>query len=252
MAASRKGRAAAAGVILWVALGVGACGTIGVPDVAVHPPERFAPWTDAVEEYRLRPGDEIDVKLLYNPELSDRVVIAPDGRVNMSLIGSVVAEGQTPTTLAKDLEKRFNVELRRPDVTVIPRSFASQRVFVGGEVGTPGVVNISGRIGVAEAVLTAGGFRITAAFDNVVLLRRSPDGRPMLRNIDMAKLLDEGDRAQDVPVRAGDMIFVPRKGIANVNLWVDQYFKQVVPFTTSAGFAANYDLRLVPGTDVQQ
>jgi protein involved in polysaccharide export with SLBB domain len=248
---SRKKRAAAGSAVLWMALGLGACGAIGVPDVTKHPPQAFAPWTDMVEEYRLRPGDEIDVKLLYNPELSDRVVIAPDGRISMSLIGTLVAENQTPTSLAKELERRFSVELQRPDVTVIPRSFASQRVFVGGEVATPGVVNIAGRIGVAEAVLTAGGFRTTAAFDNVVLLRRSPNGRPMLRNIDMAKLLDEGDRAQDVPVKAGDMIFVPRKGIANVNLWVDQYFKQVVPFTTSAGFAANYDMRLVPGGTTQ-
>ncbi|MCK6449713.1 MAG: polysaccharide biosynthesis/export family protein [Alphaproteobacteria bacterium] len=243
MGVPRQRRAVSAGAVLWAALSLAACGVIGRPDDAQHPPQAFAPWSDVVEEYRLRPGDEIDVKLLYNPELSDRVVIAPDGRISMSLIGSLVAEGKTPTALAKELEQRFNVELQRPDVTVIPRSFASNRVFVGGEVGTPGVVNIAGRIGVAEAVLTAGGFRTTAAFDNVVLLRRSPDGRPMLRNVDMAKLLDEGDRSQDVPVQAGDMIFVPRKGIANVNMWVDQYFKQVMPWTMSAGFSANYDMR---------
>lgn len=234
------------GLALGAALALGACGVVGKPDEAKFPPTQFAPWQEAVEEYRLRPGDEIDVKLQYNPELSDRVVIAPDGRINMSLAGTVVAEGRTPTQLAQELERRFSVELRRPEVTVIPRSFSSQRVFVGGEVSTPGVVNLAGRIGVAEAVMTAGGFRSTASFDNVVVVRRSPDGRPMLRNVNVAQLLNEGDNAQDVPVKAGDMIFVPRKGIANVNLWVDQYIKQVLPWTMSAGFSANYDMRLQP------
>lgn len=239
---------ARAGAFLAGALMLGACGVVGLPDVTQHPPANFAPWQEVAEEYRLRPGDEIDVKLLYNPELSDRIVIAPDGRVNMSLVGSVVAEGQTPTQFAKDLEQRFAVELQRPEVTVIPRSFASQRVFVGGEVGQPGVVNLTGRMGVAEAVLTAGGLRVTAAFDNVIVVRRSPDGRPMLRNIDLERLLNTGDQTQDVPIRGGDMIFVPRKGVANANLWVDQYIRQILPFSNSAGFTGNYDLKTAPGT----
>lgn len=248
IAAFRPGLGPVPGLALALGFGLAlaACGTVGPPDEAKHPPGQFAPWQEAVEEYRLRPGDEIDVKLQYNPELSDRVVIAPDGRINMALAGMVVAEGRTPTQLAQELERRFSVELRRPEVTVIPRSFASQRVFVGGEVGAPGVVNLAGRIGVAEAVMTAGGFRTTAAFDNVVVVRRSPEGKPMLRNVNVAQLMNDGDTKQDVPVKAGDMIFVPRKGIANVNLWVDQYIKQVLPWTMSAGFSANYDMRLQP------
>lgn len=226
-----------------VAAALAGCGVVGIPEVAEQPPEQFAPWQDTVEEYRLRPGDEIDVKLLYNPEISDRLVIAPDGRINMSLVGSVVAEGQTPSEFARDLEKRFAVELQRPDVTVIPRAFASQRVFVGGEVGAPGVVNLTGRMGVGEAVLAAGGLRNTGAFDNVVVVRRSPAGKPMLRNVDLQALLNTGDRQQDIPLQAGDMVFVPRKGIANVNLWIDQYVKQVLPFSTAAGFSGNFDWR---------
>ncbi|MCC7047358.1 MAG: polysaccharide biosynthesis/export family protein [Alphaproteobacteria bacterium] len=236
--------------VCWLAavLALGACGVVGKPDEAQHPPLNFAPWQDVAEEYRLRPGDEIDVRLLYNPELSDRVVVAPDGRVNMSLVGSVVAEGQTPSQFARDLEQRFAVELQRPDVTVVPRAFASQRVFVGGEVGTPGVINLAGRMGVAEAVLAAGGLRVTGAFDNVVVVRRGPDGRPMLRNVDLERLLNTGDREQDVPIRGGDMIFVPRKGVANANLWVDQYIRQILPFNNSAGFTGNYGLKTAPGT----
>jgi len=238
----RRPGIARAGALSAAVLALGACGVVGLPDVTQHPPTNFAPWQEIAEEYKLRPGDEIDVKLLYNPELSDRIVIAPDGRVNMSLVGSVVAEGQTPTQFARELEQRFAIELQRPEVTVIPRSFASQRVFVGGEVGTPGVVNLTGRMGVAEAVLTAGGLRVTAAFDNVIVVRRAADGRPMLRNIDLERLLNTGDQAQDVPIRGGDMIFVPRKGVANANLWVDQYIRQILPFSTNAGFTGNYDM----------
>src|SRR3546814_8979381 len=94
------------------------------PQVAL--PERFEPWDAAAQEYRFRPGDELDVRLIHNPEFSDRLVVAPDGQIAMPLIGFVVAAGKTPRELQFELLARFRRELRQPEVTVVPRSFASQ------------------------------------------------------------------------------------------------------------------------------
>src|SRR3546814_5807715 len=88
-------------------------------------------------------------------------------------IGFVVAGGKTPRELQFELLARFRRELRQPEVTVVPRTFASQRVFVGGEVANPGIYDLPSEIGVLQAVVIAGGFEPTAREDAVVLIRRT-------------------------------------------------------------------------------
>jgi protein involved in polysaccharide export with SLBB domain len=208
-------------------------------DSAADHPASFAPWTEVSEDYRFRPGDEMDVRLLYNPEISDRVRVAPDGRISLALIGSVLAEGKTVDQLTADLRAKFAKEVRRPDVLVIGRQFDSQRIFVGGEVTTPGVITVPGRLGVLEAILTAGGFRDTARLSQVVLIRRGPDGQPMLRTVDLDALIRTGQKSEDVPLKPYDIIFVPRTPIADVDLFVSKYIRGVLPFDSNFTYAVN-------------
>jgi len=208
-------------------------------DSNANHPSSFAPWTDVAEEYRFRAGDELDVRLLYNPEISDRVRVAPDGRINLALIGSVLAEGQTADQLTVTLHDRFAKELRRPEVLVIGRQFESQRIFVGGEVNTPGVITVPGRIGVLEAILSAGGLKDSGRMSEIVLIRRAPGGRPMLRTVDIDALISSGRQSEDVPLRPYDIVFVPRTPIADVDLFVDKYIRKVLPFDTNFTYAVN-------------
>jgi protein involved in polysaccharide export with SLBB domain len=208
-------------------------------DSAADHPAAFAPWTDVSEEYRFRPGDEMDIRLLYNPEISDRVRVAPDGRISLALIGSVLAEGKTVDQLTADLRTKFAKEIRRPDVLVIGRQFDSQRIFVGGEVTTPGVITVPGRLGVLEAILTVGGFRDTARLSQVVLIRRGQDGQPMLRTVDLDALIRTGQKSEDVPLKPYDIVFVPRTPIADVDLFVTKYIRGVLPFDSNFTYAVN-------------
>ncbi|HEX4507933.1 MAG TPA: polysaccharide biosynthesis/export family protein [Alphaproteobacteria bacterium] len=208
-------------------------------DSAVDRPAAFAPWTDVAEEYRFRPGDEMDVRLLYNPEISDRVRVAPDGRISLALIGSVQAEGKTVDQLGADLRTKFAKEVRRPDVLVIGRQFESQRIFIGGEVTTPGVITVPGRLGVLEAILTVGGFRDTAWLSQVVLIRRSQNGQPMLRTVDLNALITTGQKSEDVPLQPYDIVFVPRTPIADIDLFVTKYIRGVLPFDSNFTYAVN-------------
>jgi protein involved in polysaccharide export with SLBB domain len=208
-------------------------------DPSVDHPSNFSPWTDVAEEYRFRPGDELDVRLVYNPEISDRVRVAPDGRISLALIGSVLAEGQTVDQLTTELKTRFAKELRRPEVLVIGRQFESQRIFIGGEVNTPGVITVPGRVGVLEAIVTAGGFKDSARMADVVLIRRGPGNRPMLRTVDVDALIRLGKQSEDVPLRPYDVVFVPRTPIADIDIFVDKYIKQVLPFDRNFTYAVN-------------
>lgn len=64
----------------------------------------------------------------------------------------------------------------------------------------------------------------------VVLIRRSANNRPMLRTVNVREVIQTGEHESDVPLAPGDIIYVPRSHIAEVNLWVEQFINRVVPF----------------------
>lgn len=202
-------------------------------------PHGFLPWQPQVADYTLRPGDQIEVKLTFNPELSDRVMIGPDGRFAMPLIGRVQAEGKTTDQLATELKQRFGKELRDPDVAVVGREYVSQRVLIGGEVRNPGIQALPGRVGVLEGVMLAGGFRETAELTQVALIRRTPDNKPMLKIVDLKAILTGQSDAQDVPMMPFDVVYVPRSSIAELDLWVEQYITKVLPFDRAFNYTVN-------------
>mgnify|MGYP001806712334 CR=1 FL=1 len=194
---------------------------------------RFEPWQEALPPYVFEPGDEMDVKLLYNPEFSDRVQVSPDGSIYMPLVGQIQAVGLTPSQLAEALRERFAKDLRRPDVSVVPRALYSNVVYVGGQDGKPASYPLIPRMGVLQAIAAAGGLTDTAKIEEVVLLRRSSDGKPMLRTFDLRRPLAGDEGVNDIPLTRFDMIFVPRSDIAEVDLWIDQYITKVMPFDRS-------------------
>jgi protein involved in polysaccharide export with SLBB domain len=153
-----------------------------------------------------------------------------------------MAEGKTTEQLAGELNTLYGKELRKPEVTVIGRAFASQRVLVGGEVQLPGVYGMTGRIGVLQAAILAGGFRETARLDRIALVRRGPGDKPMLRVVDVQAILEGTGDGGDVPLMPYDVVFVPRTTIAEVDLWVEQYITRVLPFSRSFSYSINRNM----------
>ena len=88
------------------------------------------------EEYIIQPGDLLEIKFFYNPEMNDGMTVRPDGRISMQLIGDVMAYGRSPNDLSILLRQKYDKELKNPEITVIVRSFGS-RVYVDGEVKNP-------------------------------------------------------------------------------------------------------------------
>jgi polysaccharide export outer membrane protein len=201
-----------------------------------HLADRFAPWTEEVDSYHFLPGDEMDVKLTFNPEFSDRVVVAPDGQIYLALIGGVTAAGRTPDEVAKTVQERYSAELKRPDVSIVPRSFASQMIYVGGEVGRPGIVKKEHLMGVLQAIIGAGGFLSTAATDKIVLIRRSSRDTPMLKVVDANAILNGGSEEHDVLLKRLDVVFVPRSDAAEVGLWIDLNINRILPFSRNFNY----------------
>ena len=199
----------------------------------------YATWRDDEPGYRFYPGDALDVSTPSAPELSRSVVVQPDGRITMPLVGSVMAADRTVPELQAALAQGYAGQLLDPRVEVAVRQAVPIRVFVGGEVGKPGVYDMPGDIDVLQAVVMAGGLLTTSEPRQVVLIRRGPDGRPMMRLVDMGDAVHHAPVAGAIPLRRFDVVFVPRSRISNVGLWVQQYLRDVVPVQFSYAAGAN-------------
>jgi protein involved in polysaccharide export with SLBB domain len=183
-----------------------------------------------LDEYRIQVGDQLDIKFFYNPTLNEQVTVRPDGRVSLQLIQEVVAAGLTPAALTSELIARYALNLKQPDVTVIVRSFGSQRVFVDGEVGRPGLVPLVGLTTTLQAIAQAGGLKESARASQILIIRRGAEvNRPMAIQVDLRKARDGSDLNRDIALEPFDIVFVPRSRVANVNVWMDQYVRKNIP-----------------------
>jgi protein involved in polysaccharide export with SLBB domain len=189
---------------------------------------------DAARSYVLQRGDEISVKVFGEPELTDTVKIRPDGRVSLALLDDVKAADLTAEDLDKVLTERYAKFFRTPEVTVVVRTFANRMVYIGGEVGQPKAIELAGDLTALSAILQAGGFMKTARPESVVLLRNDGNNKPLIQTLDLKKALAQGNG--DVKLQPFDVIFVPKSRIATVDQFVDQYMRQLIPITLTAGF----------------
>ncbi|CAK0772460.1 polysaccharide biosynthesis/export protein PslD [Gammaproteobacteria bacterium] len=211
------------------------------PPQGDHPPQGFEPWNDDLGGYKLLPGDELDIKLHFNPEFSDRVIVDPDGNIHLSPIGPVNVLNHSVIELRDELQKRYAAELKRPELTVVPRQFGSEVIYVGGEVQRPGVLKLAYHMGVFQSLIEAGGALPTGSLKQVVLIRPTNRNTRMMKVIDVQAMLD-GKRHEDVWLNRFDVVFVPRSTISEVNLWIDQHINQMLPFQRSFNYTLNRDV----------
>jgi len=177
--------------------------------------------------YLLGAGDVIDVKFTYNPELDTRVTVRPDGAISMAIVGDIPAQGLSPSGLAQEITSRYAPFRTHPEAIVIVIEFASQRVFVGGEVNGPGVVSLRGALSGFQALLNAGGPKTSARLDNVILLRYVGNNTAEVRTLNMTQVMR--GKNPDVVLQPYDVLYVPRTKIARVGLFVEQYVNSLVP-----------------------
>ncbi|MGB6231076.1 MAG: polysaccharide biosynthesis/export family protein [Litorimonas sp.] len=190
---------------------------------------RFQQWMDWEAPYTLVPGDQLDIVVSSAPELSRTLTVGPDGRVVMPMSRPIMAAGRTFVQLQSALMAELGLQLRDPRISVTPRAYAPEQIFVGGQVGQPGTYTLASPIGALEAILMAGGLRTTAKGKEVVVLRRAPGGGVMMRTVNVKGGLKTLRRYDDlIQLRRGDIVFVPATGLAEVGNFV-QNFRNALP-----------------------
>jgi len=197
-----------------------------------YPSAPIAYETEVVTHPRIAlvPGDVLDVKFFYTPELNEGQTVRPDGKITLQLIGEIEVEGKTPAELRDELLKLYAPHLKDPEVAVIIRSSYNRRVFVGGQVMKPGVIEMPGEITVLEAIMQAGGFDLREAEVRNVVVIRHKDRQRYGYSVNLKAAL-AGNETNPFFLEPKDIVYVSRTEIAEVGQWIDQHINQLVPRT---------------------
>jgi protein involved in polysaccharide export with SLBB domain len=194
--------------------------------------------TPAVQDanYRIQSGDELDISFYLNPEFDDDVIVRPDGKVGLPLVGEVNARDLTPAQMAQQLDHLYSHELRKPGAVVRVDSSPGRLVYVTGEVGHPGTIPLQSGMTALQAITAAGGMTDNAGASNVVLLRRDGCGNVHGEKLDLGRAMKVKSNGQtDAALLPTDTVIVPRSGIAQLDLIVKQYIRDVMPIQPYVG-----------------
>lgn len=202
---------ASAFAVIW--LGAGALGHGAVPTSSSQPapssgPQLAAPAVTA--DYVIGPGDELQVFVWRNAELTVLVPVRPDGKISTPLNEDMPAVGKTPMQLARDIEKVLSVYVRSPQVNIIvtkPVSAFSQ-VKVIGQVLHPASVPYREGMTVLDVVLAVGGLGNFAAGNRAHIVR-TDNGKQVELKVKLESLVNSGDMSQNLPLHPGDVLVVP-------------------------------------------
>ena len=190
------------------------------------------------QAYLIAPGDDITVRFYFNPQLDEDLRVRPDGKISLSLVGEVSAAGKTAEQLSSAITDAYAKYLVKPTAVVLVRAFGNARAFVAGEVRSPGLLDMQrGTQTVTQSIASSGGPTDSASLKDVIVVRRVPNRKePVVMELDILHVLDGTEPQLDVMLQPDDLVYVPRSGIASINLALKQYFYN--NFNASTGFTA--------------
>ncbi|MEE4310414.1 MAG: polysaccharide biosynthesis/export family protein [candidate division KSB1 bacterium] len=172
--------------------------------------------------YRLGFGDVLEIKFLNNSHFNESLVVRPDGRISMQVVGDISVTRMTPEALSDTIATAYSRIIKSPEVTVIVREFGANQVYVLGEVNSPGAFPLQRELSVIQSLALAGGQKESANLKSVLLLRKKRDGSMDVKRLDLSLKSFESSQSNDDHIQAYDIVYVPKTFIANVNTFVDQ------------------------------
>lgn len=216
---------------------------------AVNPAVSFTPATVAdlpgldpallqrpVAEYKLGPGDLLDIEVLGDIDTRARTLVGPDGKIYFYVLPGIDVWG---LTLAQAREK-IVAELKKfvreaQPVSVTLRSAESQRIWVLGRLNKPGVYPMSGPMTLLEALSSAGGPAPATTYsmmggpvngsasrggsdESGDLSRAFVIRQGQLLRVDFQKLLRDGDMSQNIYLQPDDFVYLPSSTIGSVHV----------------------------------
>jgi len=162
-------------------------------------------------EYRIGPGDNLQVFVWNHPELTVTMPVRPDGLISTPLVQDLKAEGKTPTQLSRDLEQALAQYVRSPTVNVIVTSFVgalSDQVRVVGQAQKPQSLPYRANMTLLDVMIAVGGLAEYAAGNRAAIVRQE-NGKQSRIPVRLADLLNDGDIKANMTMHPGDVLIIP-------------------------------------------
>lgn len=175
-----------------------------------------------VSEFILGPWDKIEIVVYRHDDLKRSAQIDKTGRIHYPLVGDLQAAGLSIFQLRDRIRDGLSKYIVDPQVSVGITSVQSQKVIVLGEVRTPGFFQIDTSLTALEAISRAGGFTNDGKKKSVLLIRGGMK-KPDLLTLNLERALKDGDLTQNLALQNGDIIYVSKTFIANV----DRFFNHL-------------------------
>ena len=182
-----------------------------------HADQRFA---SRDQRYHLHPGDVINVNYRYSPEYNATATVQPDGFVTLPLIGEIKLGGLDLTEVHSQLVAKAGERLNDPEINIDLKEFEKPYYIVGGEVGSPGKFEIHGHMTALRAVEMAGGIKATGKSSQILLIRPINDLEAETKLINLKDVLDKREISEDVEIKAGDVVVVPKTRMAKAEPYI--------------------------------
>jgi polysaccharide export outer membrane protein len=182
-------------------------GIPGTAGAAPAVPGEPAAVQDLDPNYVLGVDDAIMVHVWKEPTISGPLLIRPDGRISLPLVGDLPASGMTPMALSAEIADHLKTYINEPSVTVTVTATNSRRVFFIGEVVRQGPILMTRDMTMLQAISAAGGLTPYANKSHIVI-QRVEKGKTIRIKFNYKKALNEGDE-QGVTLHPGDTIHVP-------------------------------------------
>jgi polysaccharide export outer membrane protein len=195
-----------AGVIFLILLGLSGCATHDYPPLEGGPaPAQVTP------DYLIGAGDNVEIFVWRNPELSSSVTVRPDGKITTPLIEDVPASGKTPTQLARDMEQELSVYVKNPVVTVMVSGFVgpySEQIRVVGQAANPQSLPYVDQMTLLDLMIAVGGLTEFADGDRASIVR-VVDGEWQQFGVRIDDLINGADITANAYVLPGDILIIP-------------------------------------------
>lgn len=183
-------------------------------------------------DYRVGPGDVLDITVYDNDDLKTKVRVSTNGAIVMPLLGQVEVDGLTVPEIAGRLTDLLaDGYLINPQVNVFVQEFRSKKVVILGQVRNPGLIELSGPISFLELVSRAGGLEKDAGEGATV--KRQEDGNDIVIPVDLKSLVEGGDLSQNVQILDGDTVVISKAGMCYVTGEVQEPNSYACTETTS-------------------
>jgi polysaccharide biosynthesis/export protein len=170
--------------------------------------------------YQLCKDDVLQLNFALTPDWNQTVTVQPDGYITLQGVGDLHVEGQTIPEVTESIRLAYAKTLHNPILTVRLMDFEKPYFIVGGEVGRPGKFELRGDTTTTQAVAIAGGFTESSKHSQVWLFRRVSNDWVETQQLDLKKMLKNGNLREDAHLRSGDMLYVPKNILSKMKRFI--------------------------------